>query len=421
MNAQKILFGIGLLVISFSGKAQSWNQVTVPTQANLNDIEFVNDQVGYIAGDSLTILKTTDGGGNWTSISHQGLPTQGFTLNIQEIEFVSETIGYLTIENQGWMYKTTDGGLNWTQVQNNQTNQCFPVSIYLLAEDDLFVGGADCFQGMTINQYQGGIWNNQQVNAINFDSSKKVVDIEFDGNLGLAAVNNEYILRSTNAGVTWDSINTNIGTGNELTSVLIANNDTCYAGYNQNGGGFGILYSTDAGLTWQEDLNSATFFYPAYYGGTMNSDGKVYMTAVSSSVSVGLIFDRNGTNWGYESVDQPVYAMDSYGNDVTWAVGDSGYVVVNKALPTLSIDSNLPETSNGFMNLYPNPTSGNLFWDCDDCAQKEVLIFDLHGKVVHEILDATTSNIDLSKLNSGVYIFQLTNEYRTFRTRFIKE
>lgn len=419
MNAQKILFGIGLLAISFSGKAQTWNQVAVPTQANLSDIEFVNNQVGYIAGDSLTILKTTDGGINWTSISHQGLPTQGFTPNIQEIEFVNETIGYLTIENDAWMYKTADGGLNWTQVQNNQTNQCYPVSIYLLAEDDLFVGGADCFQGMTINQYQGGNWNNQQVNAINFDSSRKMIDIEFDGNLGLAAANNDYFLRSTNAGNTWDSINSNIGDGNELTSVYIASNDTCYAGYNQSGGGFGILFSTDDGLTWQEDMSSATFYYPAYYGVTENNDGKVYMAAVPSFGIGGLIFERIGGQWAYFDVDQPVYAMDSYGNDVTWAVGDSGYVVVNKDPATLSLNS--VSTVDETIELYPNPTSDLLFWEYDVSKQNDIQIVDLNGKMVKEVLNATTNSLDLSDLNPGVYVFQLTSENQTFRTRFIKD
>lgn len=408
---------MSLLALSFSGEAQTWNQVTVPTQENLNDIQFVDNQIGYIAGNNLTLLKTTDGGTTWTALAPMGLPFQG-NGDIQEIEFVNANVGYLTINNQSGVYKTTDGGLNWAMVQNNQTNQCFPVCIYANAEDDMFVGGSDCFQGGTINEYQTPNWTNQSISGVFWDTQEFVADLDFEGNLGLAAVNNEYIYRSTDAGATWDTINSNIGNGNVLTSILIANNDTCYAGYNQNGGGFGILYSTDAGLTWQEDINSATFFYPAYYGATMNNAGTVYMAAVPSFSTDGLIFQRSGNSWIFETVTHPVYAMDSYGNDITWAVGDNGYVVVNADL-SLSVDPITPE--NGFVHLYPNPANDHLNWECDGCNQAEVRIFDVKGNEVMQILDVPTNTLNVSELNTGVYVFQLNSEEGTFRQRFVHE
>ncbi|PWL23456.1 MAG: hypothetical protein DCO96_16025 [Fluviicola sp. XM-24bin1] len=154
MNAQKILLGLSLIALSFSTEAQPWLQVNVPTQENLNDIQFIDDQVGYIAGDNYTLLKTVDGGETWDTISHQGLPSSSWLKNIQEIEFVDANIGYLTIEEQGWMYKTSDGGLNWAQVQNNQTNQCYPVSIFLNGEDDMFIGGVSAANDRSIAAFK---------------------------------------------------------------------------------------------------------------------------------------------------------------------------------------------------------------------------------------------------------------------------
>lgn len=410
---------MGLLVISFSGAAQTWNQVAVPTQEKLNDIQFIDDQIGYIAGENLTLLKTTDGGINWTVMSPQGLPSQGGSYHIQELEFIDASTGYLTIQSHGSVYKTTDGGLNWTAIVNNQTNQCFPWSVYAFGTDDLITGGSDCFQGATLNSYQTPNWTNLTINYNTWDTQHFVREIDFDGNIGLAAVNNEFFLRTTDGGTTWDSINSNIGNGNVLTSVFIADNDTCYAGYNQNGSGFGILYSSDFGLTWQEDFNSATFFYPAYYGATENNAGKVYMAAVPYFNTGGLIFERTGSSWDYGSVDQPVYSMDSYGNDVTWAVGDSGYVVVNKELGLLSISS--PSTSFESIVLHPNPTKDILEWNCEDCIQESVQIYDLTGTKMLEFKEPFMTSICVSHLPTGVYVFQLKSDSGTYRERFVKE
>ncbi|GAB5417967.1 MAG: hypothetical protein Crog4KO_14200 [Crocinitomicaceae bacterium] len=420
MNTQRLLVSIGIVATSFLSHAQlNWNEVSVPTQEKLNDIQFVDNQTGFIGGDNLTLLKTVDGGETWSALTHQGLPNQGPSDHIQEIEFVDAFVGYLTIQNQMSVYKTSDGGLNWTAVPNNNTNQCFPVSIFSSAEDDLFVGGSDCFQGMTINQYQNATWTNQSTEFVTFDTQEFVRDIDFNGNLGLAAVNSEYILRSTDAGVTWDSINSNIGNGNVLTSIMIGLNDTCYAGYNQNGGGFGILYSNDAGQTWQEDLNSATFYYPAYYGGTINANGKAYITAVPSNSPEGLIFERNAGQWMLVPVDQSVYAMDSYGDDVTWAVGDSGYVVVNQDLSSLSIfDQNEPFDA---LEVFPNPTNTVLKWSCADCTTMGMEIIDLKGNVVKHNEAYLQESVDVSDLPSGVYVISVNSNKGTIRKRFIKE
>ncbi|MDE0555365.1 MAG: YCF48-related protein, partial [Candidatus Poribacteria bacterium] len=42
-----------------------WIDQTVPTQANLNAILFLNANEGWAAGEAGTILHTTDGGVTW--------------------------------------------------------------------------------------------------------------------------------------------------------------------------------------------------------------------------------------------------------------------------------------------------------------------------------------------------------------------
>lgn len=399
--------------------AQTWNEVSVPTQERLNDIQFVNNQVGYIAGENGTLMKTSNGGASWSEIVVQGISNPWNQGNFIDIEFTDATNGFLIVENAPSVYQTNDGGTSWLEVTNQTTNQCFPNTVFAVSTDNIFTGGSDCFQGATINEWAQSAWSVKVVNYQTFDTQHLVTDLDFDGNLGLAAVNNEYILRSTDAGATWDTINSNIGNGNVLTSVFIGSNDTCYAGYNQFQGGFGILFSTDFGLTWQEDINSATFYYPAYYGFAESSDGKIYAASVPYNGNIGVIFTLINGNWNFESVDQPVYAMDSYGSDVTWAVGDSGYVVVNKDLVTLSTNEN-DEILRSEIEIFPNPAGQNVKWNCHDCRVHRVRVVDLCGKVVIAKDIKNEKELNIEELKNGSYTLELTMENTVIEKRFIK-
>ena len=138
MNAHKILIGIGIIASSFWGNTQStWYDVTVPTQEKLNDIEFVDDQIGFIVGDNGTFLKTSNGGALWSQPAIQGIPNQG-TSNIAQIEMLDAMNGFMAVEYGSSVFQTSDGGLTWNAVVNSGTNQCLPVTVHALAIDNFF-------------------------------------------------------------------------------------------------------------------------------------------------------------------------------------------------------------------------------------------------------------------------------------------
>jgi len=89
--------------------------------------------------------------------------------------------------------------------------------------------------------------------------------MDFDGNFAFAALNNEFMLRTIDFGATWDTVSFGLSAGSVLTSVMIASNDTVYAGYNEQGAGFGILFSADNGVSWNQEINSATCFRPSLF------------------------------------------------------------------------------------------------------------------------------------------------------------
>ena len=142
-----VLVLFAALFLTWNGNAQLWYEVSVPTGYNLNAIDFPSNTVGYIVGDSTTILKTTDGGITWQEVNHSGLFNSNFSHEIVDIDFVDEVTGFIAIlnDNEG-VYKTSDGGLTWTPAANNMSNMCYKSSVYANSGDDYFVGGAGCFQ-----------------------------------------------------------------------------------------------------------------------------------------------------------------------------------------------------------------------------------------------------------------------------------
>jgi len=74
---------------------------------SLYDIQFIDNNNGWIAGAGGTILKTTNGGTNWTQVNNV---TQN---NLYSLYFVNYTTGYAAGVG-GTIIKTTNGGNNWS-------------------------------------------------------------------------------------------------------------------------------------------------------------------------------------------------------------------------------------------------------------------------------------------------------------------
>lgn len=398
---------------------QSWNQIVVPSNNKLNDIDFPSSNVGYIGGDNETLLKSTDGGRTWDTVSFTGINVGG-TFHFLDLDFATEDIGFAVIGQFIGLYKTVDGGSTWVAMDDMELgNFCYRNALYVNSEDHFFAGGAGCFQSAMIKEYNNGTWSEKPDNHETFDPSEYVRQIDFRGNLGLAATNGYYFLRSTDAGQTWDTIPSNLSAG-FLTSVVIKDDTLAYAGYDALGGGFGILKSEDAGLTWQEDFNSATFFYPAYNCVAVANNGDVYSGAASTGWPGGLMFETtDGVNWSYEPVDQATYSMDSYGDDITFAVGDSGYVIVNTDPAILGL-SDL-ENDEMKVSIFPNPNNGVFEVSTGESKLETIRICDYSGRTI-----ATFENIydegfiiNAQNLTSGLYQLLLTTESGIISRSFV--
>jgi len=409
-----------LFVSQFISAQTTWYPIFSGTGAHLRAIDFPSENVGYIVGDSAVMLKTIDGGVTWNPVNYTGIGPLSSFESFSDIDFVDELNGFVVVANNAsGSYVTSDGGLTWT-ADVTTSNMCYKWCVYPMSTDDWFVGGAGCFQSAMVDHRTTSGWDFGTINYESFNPGEYVAQLDFSGNVGVAAMNGPYILRSIDNGTIWDTVSTGISSQGVHTAIHFLTPTTVYAGYRDGGGGFGVLVSYDAGLTWEQDINSATFFYPSYLSLTSANNGELYVGAQPSGwPNEGLIFEYDGVNWSYVQVEQAINSMASYGNDVTFGVGDSGLVVVNVDLSVLGVGVNLPDME---MQVFPNPTKDFVSLPLDPSSTESFAVFNLKGEEQAVAVERTTSAaiFNLTDLPNGIYLLKVNSENALQTHRIVK-
>lgn len=94
----------GTIVVSTDAKGATWSVASSsPTSADLYDIHFFNDKLGWIVGDKGTILHTANGGSSWT------VQPTGITKRLEGVCFNTSVDGWAVGEGGTILY-TESGG-----------------------------------------------------------------------------------------------------------------------------------------------------------------------------------------------------------------------------------------------------------------------------------------------------------------------
>ncbi|MBK7629550.1 MAG: T9SS type A sorting domain-containing protein [Ignavibacteriales bacterium] len=297
---------------------QTFNQVGAgyfPT-STLRDIQFIDDNIGYVVGTSATKMsKTTDGGATWTvdpllpattyynvhAFSENRVMVAGSVSSTFNIRFTTNggvfwndaAAGTSTIYTlacfdslvgfagsfSGRAYKTTDGGFTWNQMtsMNAPTSSTFNSSfidgstLYFLDDDSLVFVSSDSGNTFTTSQYLPTGKTKQIMRGVGVNGSNMVV-----------VGDNGYMFTSTDAGNNW-STQSEITAGGfvqglygDQTGKIIA------VGTN---GPTQVIVSDDFGASWSPvalslpsaDLRSLQMF-DATNGYAVGSSGKVWKT-----------------------------------------------------------------------------------------------------------------------------------------------
>lgn len=409
------LFIIALTLFSFQTTfAQFWYEVPSGTDSKLNSVHFINKDVGYIVGNDSVMLKTLNSGKTWgrqpVNIAFTG------TRDLIDVFFEDEMKGYLLVGPYGGLYKTKDGGLNWElDSAINNTNMCFKRSMEFTDFDSGYLGGSMCFQGESVAKLANGTWSTPNVIG-SWNADDQITNFDFlDNQKGYASSSSNYIFKTVDGGTTWDSVASSIDTLG--TSDVVYINDTLAFATHSNTGLDGILKSIDGGNTWSRDLDAATFYYPGFNCVTKSIFSTAYFGGFTSGADDGLIFTKpSNSQWVYYPVDHPIHDIIVSHDSTVFAVGDSGLIVTNVDLASLSLDE--PNASR--YSVYPNPSSGE--FRIKGAQQSVVSVYNILGNtVVKKSLLNSDEDLDLSSFADGVYIIQIETESSSELIKVVKQ
>lgn len=179
-------------------KNQRWTKIACNFEEILYDIDFVDNQNGWIVGDNGIILHTNDGGSTWEK---QFCGIKGFKL---AVDFVDSKNGWVCGKDS--ILHTKDGGVTWElQYYQDIGEGYFRDITFLNNKIGFSIGGYGDFGGHGI------------------------------------------LLKTDDGGVRWEQLaDSELPT---LTSISINGQDIWICGF-----GGTILFSNDTGITWNREM-----------------------------------------------------------------------------------------------------------------------------------------------------------------------
>jgi photosystem II stability/assembly factor-like uncharacterized protein len=249
-----------LLLAAATASAQlEWRPLTgILTNSNnqrFDDVFFLTDNLGWAAnGSNASIFKTIDGGTTWTlQLAEQTTELPG-NHYFRNVEFLNENIGFVGTLNSKFL-KTVDGGTTWSIVNNITPNPTAICGIDCVGTSTIYGCGAYFSESAYIIKSidSGATWTYIDMGAY----AEGLVELLFvDENLGYASgkgANGGTILKTTDGGATWTEIyNTGLPGEYVWKLQILASNPNCMFGSVEsvapNPGK--LIRTLDNGATW---------------------------------------------------------------------------------------------------------------------------------------------------------------------------
>jgi photosystem II stability/assembly factor-like uncharacterized protein len=209
------------------------------------DIDFLNSKIGYIIGTNGYLLKTTDSGKSWIK---SYIEKDSSAVMTSSISFVNETTGYIygyyNVLNGSWygvLYRTTDGGESWKKQYYGNVYHMHSMKFFD-ADNGIALNVINSGANILTTNNGGLSW---EVGSVELDAS--AYRLFFSGDICYVTGKNQKILKSTDHGKTWQTINTPVSSLNFMHGFYFMKEDISFLDLGDK------QYKTgNGGNTWTE-------------------------------------------------------------------------------------------------------------------------------------------------------------------------
>lgn len=337
----------GDFYISNDGTGNEWEYLSSTGSDDVNDLVFLDGLTGFVMKENRHISKTTDGGVTWRSVL---APVAANTRNkVGGISFSDWNNGYawMSLNQYGeyYAYKTTDNGETWTQTGS-------------------FAGPG---------YVSGSI-------------------VAFDPNTSVLLGPDNWTMRTTDGGTTWNSVNlNNFPSGfnlRDFEDVTRINDNKAVA----IGEGF-IAITTDKGGNWDYINHGLNGIDSAFYTITSSGDTLLYIGCYSGAI---LKSTDGGYIWSIDTTTQGQYFFFSSGLTETQKIffgTSNGYIIGEKTISDIKGEDKIHFGFELYQN-YPNPfnPSTTISYSIDKLSRVKLTIYDIMGNEVQTLVNERQSS-----------------------------
>lgn len=409
----KYLIAVIILIICFINKVHAQFEVcNSNTDNSLNDVFFIDENIGIAVGDSGTILKSIDGGLNWD------IKLSIDTIDFKKVIFFDEVKG-LSIGHK--IYSTHDAGETWTSINLSFENSYFN-DIEILKDSIIIVSG---FPNRICKSYNYGIdWEILVSDTLQYE----ILQMSFiNENIGYAThwegSTTYSTLKSLNGGKSWNPIFDLTGgdvTLNEDISFVseeVGFRGGWYSNY--------LMKTIDSATNWLETVPLDSTITNTFWAGIF--DFHIEESQPNAYYACGWYGDifksTDGGNY-WEELASPLSSSIALNgiyfinDNIGWAVGTNGTIIktINGGVTT-GVENEINNKID--IQIFPNPFDQKIHIDIEaGDFMRELFIIDSEGKIV---INTKQNRIETNQLASGVYFILMKTNRGLYSEKLIKK
>jgi photosystem II stability/assembly factor-like uncharacterized protein len=392
---------------------------------------FLKDSILFVGTDGGGVYRSTDKGSNWKQMDNGMTNITIPALDIKGTSIIAGTSG-------NGVFVSDDNGLSWNKINRGITN---PFINTIARRDNYVFAGAehgDIFlstnSGVSWQNANAGVPSNNSINCILIKDSSVVFasstqSVYYSSNNGISweprtnGITSYFmgvlgqcgqsifvtgyggLFKSTDDGLNWNHIESSSGLADNNVNCLAAMDTIIFAGTRY----LGVFRSTNYGTTWDHVSN-----WPPYKDVRKLAVNDSKLFALTGDSIIYISYDK-GVSWISVSEGLPSYdKISAIGVNDSYLFAGMQYDNIWKRPFSTFVNVNDNPSSTENFTIFPNPASEYIIINGEKMDKQGfvVNIYNSLGALIKtSFLDQVQKIINLSNLNSGIYLVEIKSAH----------